>query len=219
MEQNNSATASPSVDFLDAQQGLAYWDNCALQTGSVYAAYIKIRVFVKHQDLIAVVRLREFIKSLFGVSEVFEEPENACAMGNASDITFTLVRKDISLEADAERWLTCCTILNTYREYFTATTGIYKIKILYGINAYPDTAQLEQSVLQDILPAGNYNYTENLAINDLVFSHTCAKTELGANPMRISHGFTPHSPQDIWYAYNLLYSKLAERLATDPHNL
>ncbi len=201
MDMNNELMGNKKIDFMEVSQGLACWESCNPQESNVYAAYVKVRVLIKHEDYIAISRLRDFIKALFQTNEVHEASD-----GSWSDITFTICKQNLSVQKEAEEWLANCTILNTYSAYFTATTGIYKIRILYGINSYENEAEMQKAMDGEIFSKKDFCYSENLAINDIVYVNTSAEKELGTNPLIIA--------QDAhrWYAYNLFYSKLSEKL-------
>ncbi len=203
--ENKKETA---VDFFDINQGLACWKSGRVYSGNIYTAYAKIRVFLTYEDYISVDRLREFIKTLFETNELFEEFEKS-----PLSFTFTVLKKDISLKDDAEKLLTKCTLLNTYREYFTATTGISKIKILYSINLYDSREDMDKSVNDDIISNEKYIFPENIAINDVVFENTGAKEELGQNATLLD--VSPAGDKHRWYAYNLFFSKISENLRNE----
>ncbi len=202
----------PGVDFFDAEQGIACWNRCITCEGNVHVAFAKIHFFVKHDDFYAVERLREFLKALFCTHEVYEEPANAGSACTSNEITFTVVKPEISLQQDAEFWLTKCTVLNTYRAYFTATSGLTKIRILCGIYSYETQEEMNRGIEADILNGDGYLYTEHLAINDIVYANTGAKDEVPAYPVDRVRGYSAKCSSQRWYAYNLTYTKLSEDL-------
>ncbi len=199
------------VDFFNAKQGLACWKKCKEYNGNIYIAYAKIRVFIMHDDYIAIDRLREFIKTLFKVNDIFEKHDIGTST-SYSTVTFTVFKQFEELENNAEVWLTSCTLLNTYRDFFIKTTGISKMKILCGINSYESKEETEKAITQDILSEENYSFAENLAINDIVYSSTSAKGEISSDAMISLPNFSSETTKYRWYAYNLFYAELSENL-------
>ncbi len=199
-------------DFFDAEKGLAYWNKRKTYNSAIYAAFAKIRIFISCEDCNSIDKFKEFIKSLFAVQTLSEHYDGQTA-SHLRIYTFTLYKPFDTLEGNAEKWLTCCTLLNTYCDYFinASTTGIAKTRILCGINAYDDSQALDAGISGEILSDEGFPFTEDLAINDIVYESTVAKNELAPKvflPLPQAGGDGQHK----WYAYNFLFDKLSDAL-------
>lgn len=212
-DSKDSTEEDDAINFFDAAQGLKCWRKCKPQSGSVYVTYAKIRLIVSRDDDVSVGKFREFIKELFSTNNIFEESKTAYATyGSPLNVIFTIFNPDSPLQKDSEEWLTNCTILNTYRDYLVATTGISEIKIICGLRAYDNEAQMRSSIRDHIVSNQHVEFTNDLAINDLIRINTSAKKELEENPQTFSQYFSSIYNQDKWYAYNYTYTKLSENL-------
>ncbi len=212
-DNNDISNENDAINFFDAAQGVKCWRKCKPQSGSIYVTYAKIRLIVSHDDDVSIGKFREFIKELFNTNNIFEESKTAYSTyGSPSNVIFTIFNPDSPLQKDSEEWLTNCTILNTYREYLVATTGICEIKILCGLKGYDNEAQMRSSISDSIVSNRYVEFTNDLAINDLIRINTSAKKELGENPQTLSHYLLSSYNQDKWYSYNYTYTKLSENL-------
>lgn len=196
------------INFLDAAQGLDFWNNCDCSDKATFIGYVKIDISMNSTNSNFLVRFENFLKELFNTNLVFLTPSNI--VGNK---LFTVLDYEVSLKEQIENLLDTCVILNTYASYFVERKECRKIKILCGVKSYSSDFDMMQQVGKEIIANGYFPsliYSdEKMIINELVKINTRADEKL-KNVYPISEPF--FSASDRYYPYDYIFPTLQEDL-------
>ncbi len=205
-----------TVNFFDAAQGLKCWKQCKIHKGKAFVGYVKIRVEtangtdVKSDSLFD--RYGMFLSELFGTESIFVE--NTCAgylnsyfmYGSTQTCIFTVIVGNIPTKRDTQNFLDDCVVLNTYNDYFIRKHDFKCIQIVCGMECYNSCYEMSLKCKKDILDKevqfSSLNTSDALVIDELVRMNTDAEKEL--------KGILP---QNGFYPYNFMFTKLKENLA------
>ena len=196
------------IIFLDAAQGLNFWNDCDCSDKATFIGYVKIDVSMNSTNSNFLVRFENFLKELFSTNLVFLTPSNT--VGNK---LFTVLDYDVSLKEQIENLLDTCVILNTYASYFVEQKECRKIKILCGVKCYSSDFDMMQQVGKEIIDKGYFPslmYSdEKMIINELVKINTRANEKLkDVYPM--TEPF--FSSSDCYYPYDYVFQNLQDDL-------
>lgn len=199
---------SSGVNFLDAAQGLHFWNNCDCSENPTFIGYVKIDISLLTNNSDFLVRFENFLKELFSTNLVFLTPSNI-----GGNKLFTVLDYEVSLKEQIENLLDTCIILNTYASYFVEQKECRKIKILCGVKCYSSDFDMMQQVGKEIIDKGYfpslmYN-DEKMIINELVKINTRANEKLkDVYPMTDPFFLT----NDRYYPYDYVFPNLQEDL-------
>ena len=199
---------SAGTNFLDAAQGLHFWNNCKSSEKPTFIGFVKVDIAMSTNNSDFLVRFENFLKELFGTNLVFLKPSNI--VGNK---LFTVLDYEVSFKEQIENLLDTCVILNTYTSYFVEQKECESINIICGVKCYSSDFDMMQQMGKEIIDNGNFPgllYSrEKMSINELVRINTRAAEKL-KNVHPISDPFW--STNDQYYPYDYVFPNLQEDL-------
>jgi hypothetical protein len=192
-----------AINFLDAAQGLECWKQCRADGKDVFVGYVKIKVETENESDQLLERYRNFLSELFDTDLIFVEQQSGfyTLSGYAKrSFVYTVIIDSIPTKEDTQNLLDNCVILNTYSLYFTNKTGFDNIQIVCGMEQYDSRFEATLKFKHNILEK-QVNFSEDLAIDELVKINTSAEKELKNN-----------YPQNGFYCYDRVYTQLEKDL-------
>ena len=205
-----------TICYTKGEQILSLLTDVKRYKENVFVGYVKIRVeaanetAAKSDSLFD--RYGKFLSELFGAESIFAENTvmgypNSCFMyGSSQTCIFTVTVGNIPTKRDTQNFLDDCVVLNTYNDYFIRKHDFKCIQIVCGMKCYNSCYEMSLRCKEDILDKKVQFfslYTSNaLMIDELVRTNTDAEKELKGI-----------SPQNGFYPYNFMFTKLKENLA------
>lgn len=198
-------TQDEPVNFLDAAQGLKCWKQSKSDGKDVFVGYVKIKVETENESDQLLERYRNFLCELFGTDMIFVEQQHMglySLMDRAKrTFVYTVIIDSIPTKDDTQNFLDDCVILNTYSYYFTNKTGFNSIQIACGMERYDSRFEAALYKNRNGILEKHVWFGDDLTIDEFVKINTNAEEEL-----------TDSCPQEGFYRYNFIYTKLKKDL-------